>query len=375
MAGTSTPRTTRPPKPSPSSAGSGSRTLRSGSRLPDPAAAAAANADPDPTKNPGILRRSPRVSTTTEGSGERSVYVDPEDSDSEKRPSKKKKNASKSSSKKTAAEESADLERSGNASGKVNGNTFFVGEAVPEEKARARWPHRYKRKGKMCNDWNSIANVEDDDDIFLKVKCHYLQANVSGSILNIGDCAYVKGEQRKPNYIGRILEFFETIKGEYYVRVQWFYKAVDTVMKEQADCHDKKRLFYSDLANDNLLDCIISKVRVVQIPPSLESKSKSLPSCYYYDMKYSVEYSTFQIMESDDSVEKSDLSSSDCSGTDYSNDAKREASINPVRNNSGSTKSELALLDLFSGCGGMSTGLCLGAKVAGVKLVTAKMGC
>lgn len=33
-------------------------------------------------------------------------------------------------------------------------------------------------------------------------------------------------------------------------------------------------------------------------------------------------------------------------------------------------KSELELLDLYSGCGGMSTGLCLGAKLANVDLVT-----
>ena len=29
---------------------------------------------------------------------------------------------------------------------------------------------------------------------------------------------------------------------------------------------------------------------------------------------------------------------------------------------------DLVLLDLFSGCGGMSTGLCLGAKLSGVNL-------
>lgn len=33
-------------------------------------------------------------------------------------------------------------------------------------------------------------------------------------------------------------------------------------------------------------------------------------------------------------------------------------------------KPELALLDIYSGCGGMSTGLCLGAKLSGVDLVT-----
>lgn len=38
-------------------------------------------------------------------------------------------------------------------------------------------------------------------------------------------------------------------------------------MKVQGASHDKKRLFYSDLKNDNPLDCIVSKVRVAQVPP------------------------------------------------------------------------------------------------------------
>lgn len=41
------------------------------------------------------------------------------------------------------------------------------------------------------------------------------------------------------------------------------------VMKEEAAFHDQKRLFYSTLMNDNLLDCIISKLSVVQIPPTV----------------------------------------------------------------------------------------------------------
>lgn len=40
-------------------------------------------------------------------------------------------------------------------------------------------------------------------------------------------------------------------------------------MKEHAAFHDKKRLFYSDLRNVNLLDCIVSKVKVVQVISSL----------------------------------------------------------------------------------------------------------
>lgn len=38
--------------------------------------------------------------------------------------------------------------------------------------------------------------------------------------------------------------------------------------------------------------------------------------------------------------------------------------------NGETVKDKIALLDLFSGCGGMSTGLCLGAKLSGVNLTT-----
>ena len=76
---------------------------------------------------------------------------------------------------------------------------------------------------------------------------------------------------------------------------------------------------------------------------------------------------------SDDSVEKSDLSSSNCSGTDHVNDIEIKANGKQVYNNCESKRTELSLLDLYSGCGGMSTGLCLGARVAGTNLVTASI--
>lgn len=40
----------------------------------------------------------------------------------------------------------------------------------------------------------------------------------------------------------------------------------------------------------------------------------------------------------------------------------------------GSFNKNLALLDLYSGCGGMSTGLCFGAKLASTNLVTVGYG-
>lgn len=252
----------------------------------------------------------------------------------------------------------------------VNGSTFFIGEPVPDEEARRRWPHHYAPHDAKRDSWNSTGIFDDEDEIILNVKCHYLRANVSGFVFDLGDCAHVKGENGKSEYVGRILELFETTEGQYYFTVQWFFRAEDTVMKDQAGWHDKKRLFYSDLRNDNPLDCIASKVRVVQVTPSLELKSKSTPLYYfYYDMKYSVEYSTFQTIESGDSGEKSDFSSN-CSRADPIDGMLMKPLKKPASDICKFRKSELALLDLYSGCGGMSTGLCLGAKASGINLVT-----
>ncbi|KAF5199628.1 DNA (Cytosine-5)-methyltransferase [Thalictrum thalictroides] len=248
---------------------------------------------------------------------------------------------------------------------------FLIGEPIPIEEAKKKWPWRYEEdKGRKQKGRQLMTSNDNDDDLVLNVKCHYAQAKVEKCIFDIGDCAYVKGEEGAQNYIGRILEFFKTVEGEDYFRVQWFFRAEDTVMKEQADNHDKKRLFYSDLMNDNMLDCIVSKVKVIQLAPNvgLRSNSKSVASCdFYYDMKYSVEYSSFYSIVNDNFTESSDLSSLSGVETIGLHGPKPDlidlSSFN-------ADKSEITLLDLYSGCGGMSTGLCLGAKLSPINLVT-----
>ncbi|XP_043696207.1 DNA (cytosine-5)-methyltransferase CMT2-like [Telopea speciosissima] len=250
---------------------------------------------------------------------------------------------------------------------KIKGNVcFFIGEPIPFEEACERWPWRYEGKGKGSK--GQKASDGDEDEMILNVKCHYAQAEILKCVFEIGDCAYVKGKEGGPNYVGKILEFFKTVDGEDYFRVQWFFRAEDTVLKDQAEFHDKKRLFFSDLRNDNILDCIVSKVKIIQVAPSVDLKSKYIPPCdFYYDMKYCVEYSTFCTIMDDNPKENSSLSSSS------SADAVHMDSSGPCleeRPTHGYKKSELTLLGLYSGCGGMSTGLCLGAKLSAVNLVT-----
>uniref|UniRef100_A0A1D1YKA9 DNA (cytosine-5-)-methyltransferase n=1 Tax=Anthurium amnicola TaxID=1678845 RepID=A0A1D1YKA9_9ARAE len=303
----------------------------------------------------GSVRRSPRiVSCFLQSAANAASNEDSDDDGDDSRPRKKAKVSSHP--------------KGEGKTGIRYDDVFFVGDPVPAEEARSRWPHHYvqgrRRNGRI------ISSKDDEDEIVLDVKCHYYQASIVGTILNLGDCAYIKAEEGKANYLGRVLEFFETIDGDYYFTVQWFFRAEDTVIKEQATLLDKRRIFYSDLRNDNLLDCIVSKVTVVEVSPRVDLKPKCIPACdFYYDMKYSVEYSSFYSMAPDDLGEKSELSSYDCFET-LCSDGKKDRPVSKDMKKCESVKCQLALLDLYCGCGGMSTGLCLGAHDAGVDVVT-----
>ncbi|KAL5854036.1 hypothetical protein ACOSQ4_003838 [Xanthoceras sorbifolium] len=116
------------------------------------------------------------------------------------------------------------------------------------------------------------------------------------------------------------------------------------VIKDHEDLIDKRRVFLSDIRDDNPLNCIVSKVKIAKVAANidLETKEKKIPPCdLYYDMNYTLQYLTFTNMLSLES-------------------GSNNVPVDP----------EMRLLDLYSGCGAMSTGLCIGASLSGVKLVT-----
>ncbi|KAJ4912647.1 DNA (cytosine-5)-methyltransferase CMT2 [Raphanus sativus] len=240
-----------------------------------------------------------------------------------------------------------------------HGSCFFIGEPIPCEEAKERWRWRYdlkerksKRKGKQAED--------DEDMIVSNVECHYSQAKVDNKTFSLGDFAYVKGEG-KERLIGKIIEFFKTTDGESYFRVQWLYRATDTVMLKEAADHETRRLFYSTVMNDNPIDCLISKVTVLQVSPRAGLKPNSIKSDFYFDMEYCVEFSTFRTLRNQTSENKLECCAADVTPTE---------STESILENKSNSKEELLVLDLYSGCGGMSTGLNLGAKVSGVDVVT-----
>lgn len=300
------------------------------------------------SENQGSVRRSPRFGVNDLNC---------------KRNNNGKLTPCKSNKKQKTGDKDGEKRKSGR---KLTSTSSLIGDPIPDDEARRRWPYRYQNKDQVAN--SKILEDEDDDVLVLDVKCHFSQAKVEKSVFDIGDCAYIKGDKGGNNFIGRILEFFRTRDDEDYFRVQWFYRAEDTVMKEETEFHDKKRLFISDMMNDNPLDCIVSKLKIIHLPSRVKLKSPSLPPFdFYFDMKYSVDYSTFCTVSSDKSADKCNLSSSVSMKTPQEN-GNKPFYVEPSSHKP--PKMEMVLLDVYSGCGAMSTGLCLGAKLTGVNLVT-----
>ncbi|WZZ24905.1 hypothetical protein YC2023_008306 [Brassica napus] len=266
-----------------------------------------------------------------------------------------------------------------------HGSSFFIGEPIPCEEAKERWRWRYdlkehksKRRGQQSED--------DEDMIVANVECHYLQAKVDNETFSLGDFACLMGDGEEPP-IGKIVELFKTTDGESYFRVQWLYRATDTVMQKQAADHERRRLFYSTVMNDNPIDCLISKVTVLQVSPRAGLKPNSIKSDFYFDMEYCVEFSTFQTLRTRKfscckaihihNPRHRSLSIASFFLVSETSENKLEccADVTPTESTESiledkSFSKELLVLDLYSGCGGMSTGLNLGAKISGVDVVT-----
>ncbi|KAI3450870.1 hypothetical protein Pfo_007535 [Paulownia fortunei] len=229
-----------------------------------------------------------------------------------------------------------------NAEEAAEGVARFLGEPIIDEEARKRWPHRYQK----------------NQPEIIQARRHFVQAEVDGQVFFLEDDAYVKAEEGKDNFICKIIELFQGVDGSQNFTAQWYYRADDTVIKTCGNLIDNKRIFFSEIKDDNPLDCLVKKLRIVLLPLKTEFdvKQNLRSACdYYYDKMYLLPYSSFVSLPSDITTNSSE------SGSTISSDADAStAGFSELEEHSG----ERTLLDLYSGCGAMSTGLCLGATAA-----------
>ncbi|KAL3684565.1 hypothetical protein R1sor_002587 [Riccia sorocarpa] len=191
--------------------------------------------------------------------------------------------------------------------GKTRSSDCFKQPALDKNEARGRWPHRYlmEEKGKR---YARSRNFEKSCSVN-----HFVEAYVDGNSIRLDD----------------------------FVEIHALGK--DGVLLEGAGALPGKVLFWSKLETDEPLNCLIDKVNVMQIQPEIFQDPKWTPpeQKYYYSMGYKEEYSTFYALSK-------------------AGDKERETQLPEVK--------EKLMLDLFCGCGGMSTGLCMGARMSNAKL-------
>ncbi|XP_071680552.1 DNA (cytosine-5)-methyltransferase CMT1-like [Lolium perenne] len=252
----------------------------------------------------------------------------------------------------------------------------FVGaDPIPDDEARRRWPERYKPKGAQ----SEVSNAPEEEKE-KRARCHYRSAIVEGVNFDLGDDVYIRpAGDGEDDYIGRITEIFQEIEHGSYFCCRWFYSVADTVITSKVlevpdHEQDHKRVFLSEEKDDNLVGSIISKVNITYVGPNLtqQVKAELISNCdLYYDMAYSVAYSTFanhQVIICKNGGPTGSETTSDISCDDV--DSSKEKPIADLVVSPDAQMQTATLLDLYSGCGAMSTGLCMGAPLSGLKLTT-----
>ncbi|CAM6106993.1 unnamed protein product [Calypogeia fissa] len=266
----------------------------------------------------------------------------------------------------------------------------LLGKPFSRAEAIRRWPHRYPEKAnsKATSNGDTPHRRKSSTVGFDEPEClaHYSRAEVDHQSYELGDCVHVNGDGGS-DYLGRILELFELTDHSKWVRVQWFFRAEDTALGSDGLVHDHKRVFLAKDSDDNLLECIVEKRKVarVPVPPRFKTNKSVIPRCdFYYDMGYDQAYSTFYELPEDvagdtsaemSTVESSEETTSVKPSSKLSSARKNGKSPGREKKSPGRDKSpergpDLSLLDLYSGCGAMSTGLSMGTQLTGATLVS-----
>ncbi|XP_045822705.1 DNA (cytosine-5)-methyltransferase CMT3-like isoform X2 [Trifolium pratense] len=246
----------------------------------------------------------------------------------------------------------------------------FLGDPVPDEEAKLRWPKRYQEKEKK----STGSRSNSDDEEIIRARCHYTSAEVDESVIyKLFDDAHVQGPEGGDHYICKIIEMFEAIDGRLYFTAQWYYRAKDTAIKDLGYLIEPKRVFFSEVQDTNPLDCLVEKLNIarLQLNVDFDAMKEVIPPCdYYCDTLYLLPYLTFVKLPSETIENGSESSSTISSETEVNGRYEVNSKNANVDISEERKEPELKLLDLYSGCGAMSTGLCQGGILSGSNIVT-----
>lgn len=253
--------------------------------------------------------------------------------------------------------------------------SFIESSRIPSHVAKKDYPHRYADSLQADGNKSKRYRTQTVEEQPLAVIAHYRQAEVEGKLYKLGDCVHVHSGLEDP-FIGRITEFYEKEDKSPWFHAQWFFRSYDTLMGKEGRNHDPKKIYYSEVADENELHVIVGKVSVIRIASKDRSDRSPIktPACdYYFDKGYMFQYGTFYTLPKD-LPEPPGLAQAENKFHITENTiASKSGSKSTESDNSCSDsndKKDFYLLDLYCGCGAMSTGICLGMNLAGINLVT-----
>ncbi|XP_006300392.2 DNA (cytosine-5)-methyltransferase CMT3 [Capsella rubella] len=251
----------------------------------------------------------------------------------------------------------------------------FLDEPIPELEAKTTWPDRYKpievKKPKPPAKRKKKTDDDDEEEEIIRARCHFRRAIVDEcQTYELNDDAYVEAGEGKAPFICKIVEMFEGADGKLYFTAQWFYRASDTVIGMHSALINEKRVFFSKDRNTNELGTLLKRLKILMIPLNENTETiDATKSCdYFCDMNYLLPYSTFEALQQDNKMAISE--SSTISSDTEVNERAAVISGDEEASQATGSKREATMLDLYCGCGAMSTGLCMGAQLAGLNLVT-----
>lgn len=250
--------------------------------------------------------------------------------------------------------------------------SFIESSRIPSHVAKKDYPHRYvENDGQAFISKSKRDRAETVEEKQIPVIAHYKQAEVEGKLYKLGDCVHIHSGLEDP-FIGRITEFYEREDKSPWFAAQWFFRYYDTGMAKEGRNQDPKRIFYSDVTDINELHVIVGKVTIVRVASKgrFDRSPAKTPECdYYFDKGYKFAYTTFYELPKD-LPEPPGLANAESNFRIAENFASKNESIQDTASTFSETKEEYHLLDLYCGCGAMSTGVCLGMNLAGINLVT-----
>eukprot|EP00271_Cylindrocystis_brebissonii_P008671 TRINITY_DN23144_c0_g1_i1.p1 TRINITY_DN23144_c0_g1~~TRINITY_DN23144_c0_g1_i1.p1 ORF type:complete len:1126 (+),score=241.94 TRINITY_DN23144_c0_g1_i1:255-3632(+) len=267
-------------------------------------------------------------------------------------------------------------------------NQFADNDLISKEEGQKSWPSRYATS---CTE--------------PKFKEHYLRARIDDFTVSIGEHVEIRNGE-DGSWVGQVLEIFkgETKEGKElgYFNLRWFYRTQDTVINVPELC-DSKRVWWSTFEQILPLDTIIKVVQVVRTTPAqADGTEQPLPECdYFFNQGYSEQnYTFFDIPDGADAPfpeeakarigklphtwrttpsgevhiakatqpkgrkeGKKGTEGASGSGSGSDKEIQLEVQLPPQ-------EAELSMLDLYAGCGAMSTGLAMGGPLAGLTIHT-----